>query len=242
MLDRHSERGNVLFLILIAVALFAALSYAVTQSSRTGTNNSEREKSQIGSSALAQYPISLRSAVMRMVIGGENIRNILFNAPDNFDGFAASRLVFHPEGGGATFSDAPADVMAAATSANWTYNAEFRVPSVGRDGVNGNDVIAFLAGVNQATCERINVQSGIGLASSGQCGAYSGNVPEVDLLNSSITANMVDGYAFPGNTIVDPIQCTGGTANAYTARSFGCFYDTNLNGGQYVFFAVISER
>lgn len=238
----HSERGNVLFLILIAVALFAALSYAITQSTRTGGGNAAREQSLIGSSALAQYPINLRSAVMRMVIGGENIRNILFNSPENFGALSANRLVFHPQGGGATYSDAPGDVMAAATSANWIYNAEFRVPNVGSDGTNGNDVIAFLVGVNQATCERINKQSGIAASTSAQCGTYRGEVPEVDLLNSKINLNMVNGYTFPSNTVVDPIQCTGGSASAFTAKSIGCFYDTNLNGGQFVFYSVISER
>src|ERR1039458_1324840 len=63
---RIKESGNVLFLILIAVALFAALSYAVTQSSRSGSTESTGEKSLISSSTLTQYPAGVRTDIIRM--------------------------------------------------------------------------------------------------------------------------------------------------------------------------------
>ena len=234
-----SQSGNVLFLILIAVALFAALSFAVTQSTRSGGDAGEREQSLIGAGAVLQYPNTLRTALMRMTIAGTDVEDILFNAPANSAGISQHLLVFDPAGGAATYQQSPADVMSAAVTADWRFNAEFHVPMIGTDGGRGNDVIAFLLGVNERVCERINRQMNIGGSQSGQCSTYQGNTPVVNLDNGRLSANMVQGYAFPGGP-GELLDCAGG--GAFRNKDSGCFYDPDLDGGRYVVYTVIVER
>src|SRR5688572_12872535 len=105
--DRSGESGNVLFLILIAVALFAALSYAVTQSTRSGSGSTDKETNLLNSATLTQYPTALRTAVVRMVLNGRGVENIGFNSPANFGGASTDQLVFHPDGGGAVYQQSP---------------------------------------------------------------------------------------------------------------------------------------
>lgn len=61
------QRGNVLFLILIAVALFAALSYAVTKST-SGGGNADSETQQIDIAVYNQNIALLRTTIQRMMI------------------------------------------------------------------------------------------------------------------------------------------------------------------------------
>ncbi len=72
-----SSRGNALFLILIAVALFAALSYAVTQSGRGGSGIN-KEKALLNAAQLTQYGASLEAALTRMTLTGTAADSIAF--------------------------------------------------------------------------------------------------------------------------------------------------------------------
>ena len=108
-------RGNALFLILIAVALFAALSYAVTNSGRGG-GGVDREQAEIEVAQLLQYFAALDTAIMRMkLVGGvsdeelsfandvwrlEDGTTITMPAGHNPNCTSNACEVFHPEGGG----------------------------------------------------------------------------------------------------------------------------------------------
>lgn len=62
------QRGNILFLILLAVVLFAALSYAVTSSMRGGGKDMGEEKLRTGAAAISQYVTLLRNEVQRLML------------------------------------------------------------------------------------------------------------------------------------------------------------------------------
>ncbi len=237
---RQSEKGNVLFLILIAVALFAALSYVVTQSTRSGGGSTEREKNILSSAQMTQYPTALRTSIIRLVLGGIGIESVKFNSPTTL-GPSTNLEVFHPNGGGASYQQAPADLSATGLSPlNWTFNAEFDVPGIGQNGAGGNDVIAFLPGVSAGVCKQVNEELGVIVTScTGAGGSMPGGVPKVaNATNTLVDTNAVTGYVFPLTDrpdMVGPAGCT----TVFDRQASGCFADTT---DRFVFYSVLLER
>ena len=113
------QSGNALFLILIAVALFAALSYAVTQSGRGG-GSIDKENAEILAAQVMQYGAQVEQIITRLkVIPGCSDTEISFERSP-FDGSDVyynsnspldfSCHVFHANGGNLTYLDLPSGV------------------------------------------------------------------------------------------------------------------------------------
>lgn len=162
----HKQAGNALFLVLIGVALFAALSYAVTQSGRDG-GNIDREKAAILAADILQYSSKMKIAVKRMrmfqdcedeEISFENESTGSYysnsNAPEECE-------LFNPDGGGFTYNF-PEE---ASTDTDWKFTGSMKVVGVGYDPAgapaSAKEIIALIGDIDEEVCLAINRSLGI---------------------------------------------------------------------------------
>lgn len=172
---RAAESGNVLFLILIAVVLFAALTFAVTMSSRSGDNAGD-DKVQLAASQITQSGVDLEAAFMRLRIS-RNIdpSNISFET-DRLTAYANPGCpagqkecrVFSPEGGQISYNIPNPEWLNRALVGqpyygDWLYTGTACVPGMGMGldaSCAGNadqlDLIAILPWLTRDICVELN--------------------------------------------------------------------------------------
>lgn len=158
-----TDSGNALFLILIAVALFAALSYAITQSGRGG-GNIDKETLTLEVSSYLQDVANIRSGLQRMILLGTDADDIeLCNMDSDFcgrgDGYSdycttGANCLFAPEGGGVPLPNVPGW----GSSLNMYVQTPANGGSMDGIGTTDNDFIMFLENVPEAVCLEINRQ------------------------------------------------------------------------------------
>lgn len=166
------QSGNALFLILIAVALFAALSYAITNSGR-GSGSIERETLEIETAKIMQMFSMVDATVQRWTLAnGWNINNIDFYTPDMTSGIGDTSgctddecNVFHSSGAGIDpylpfeLRSKPATGSCSTISTDPAPPGMFVISILGH-GSDLSELIMYYNCVDLDLCERINIASG----------------------------------------------------------------------------------
>lgn len=169
-----------MFLILLAVALFAALSYAVTQSARSGGSNASEETLRAQASRIIQIGTQVRMTVQRMrLINSCKPYGISYlweeNRPSSFDVTSApadkSCHLFEPQGGNLIIPLPDTDWLieddSLVTYGEWWFTGMYdhqshEVINVGTNGAR--DVLFTLNWLSEEQCNAINEVLGIDIS------------------------------------------------------------------------------
>lgn len=152
-MKQANENGNILFYILIAVALFAALSYVVANMIRGGGNIAQ-EKDAMAVTEILDYAHAVRQAVQVLKISNGcadeeiSFENTIIPGYDN--GTNTKCQIFHPDGGAMNWTT-PSDSI---TTSPWFFQGEYRIAGIGASGPT--ELLMSLSGISQSVCTLIN--------------------------------------------------------------------------------------
>jgi len=224
---QQTQSGNVILLVLVAVIMFTALTFVV---SNTMNNSSPEAVSAERAKLLADYVIDyarvMRNAVQDMRINGCEIDEISLanNFITGYEHAPQTRddcRLFYISGGGVNYQVPSNDVLAEirpepAMQGEWFFPANVCIPQLGtigaddtkcnEDGLDNESLIAFLPYINRTVCEQINERLGRGTTIPQEPGnawpsaatLFTGSLNDSDILEQDgLTAGCIEGTTIP---------------------------------------------
>jgi len=210
----NNAQGNALIYVLIAIALFAGLSFTLSRQSRnSGTSEIDDAKAELYAMQLITHASQVKSIIEQMSFTGSNIDDLIFTKPSEagFSNAPYIHKVYHPQGGGLTAATIPAQAIYQISStppAGWYLD---RFNNVEWTKTAGTDVMLTAYQISRAVCEKINKK----IIGSISIPALSGDMSEF-LLNTASNSDL---------TIASCAACEGYISlcvsnNTATAYSF----------------------
>jgi len=155
--DIKSQNGNVLLIILIAIALIAALIAAI-QGSSSNNAHIDREALILHASQVRQYANEMERGIHFIMQNGVSENDIRFSHPlaaTAYGDLAAdsdkSDQIFARAGGGVRYKNPPEGVN---NGDMWEFYGQTALPSVGSDNA---ELVAVLPNVTEEFCSVINM-------------------------------------------------------------------------------------
>lgn len=238
------EKGSALFIILIAVVLFAALAYSVAEMMRGGNPNTINvEQSRLAGNEILGYAQSMRQAAQNMKISNGCADMDISVENSTVAGYTHTPVatdnckMFHSDGGGLVYQP-PVDewldiaVPAPPLRGQWFFPANTCAPGTGSaaagcdsDSTDNEAIIAVLPYLKKQICVQINDLLGVD---------NPGGNPPTETGNAWTAGS---------------VKYTGGQADAEAldqgGRMAGCFEGDAANmpgAGTYHFFKILIPR
>ncbi|MCK4946318.1 MAG: hypothetical protein KAS59_08665 [Alphaproteobacteria bacterium] len=230
MQHNPSARGNALFLILIVIILFAALSFALTQNFRGIDNTTAEEKARLTATELLQYGNGIRPIIDRMMLLDDvsdintSGNGILFsatgaNADYGVPGAQPATELFHVAGGRASYQTPAPDTCI--SSCAYEFSGQYTVTGVGID--SNPELVMLVINITQAVCEKTN-----DLLNTGWSTIPTGG---------DLTLTRFSGSNYGG---ANAITLTGG-ANEFVNKKTFCYQETG-GAQRYIYLQVVRKR
>ncbi len=225
------QQGSVLVYILLAVALFASLSYAVSRMMRGGESIGQENRAVMVNDVLG-YARTMKEGIQALRISngceetqisferspfdGSDTNYVNTSAPSDF-----SCHVFHPQGGGLGAAKPLSDI----TTQDYVFTGSFGVTDLGSD--SEAELALIMRDIGLDFCTEINSKLGM-------------PAPLTDISSSAdFYTSTFDGSYVLTSGVGDGIN-TGNAA--YNAKMAGCFLENNVTAGEYFFYQVLIPR
>jgi hypothetical protein len=156
---REHERGNILFIILLAVVLIGLLTAAIQATNNSESSNIDDETLVIRASDVQRAAAEIERGVKYIMQNGKSETELSFahpSAPSDYGtiGTNPETEVFNPDGGAATYPAVASDIN---DGSPWEFYAGTALPGIG---TSKADLVAVLPNVTAQFCEKINALNG----------------------------------------------------------------------------------
>lgn len=224
MLTRAKHHsGNVIFILMIAVILIAALTYAISRSESSVTNLT-REKAAIAAAEVSSFAMGVKRSTENMTRQGKSESTISFAAagltgygtPDTLP----ANEIFHIRGGGVSYMGVPSNVN---NGAQWEFSSFTAAPGVGDDATP--DLMMILPNVQENFCRSYNEKAGYDAGAA---------IPTDDSMCLYDTTKRFNGTFATGGAI--------NTMNANTFRTPAPYACVSCADGKYHAYYVLLSR
>jgi hypothetical protein len=251
------QSGGALFIVLLALALMALLTYAGVMS-RKGSDNAAQENIPFAAASILRFGDNVHNAVQTAMTSGRadaagEVSTLSFETTAtgaNYHNNNATNTttVFGTTGGlGYTAPDAlwlDSSLSANAFYGKWYFPKNVCVPFVGTggdgatggsaticsaDSVDNEDVIMVLPYVRASICTAIDQKLNITLCSGAPCAASATILPAA---STEFAGAFADGKAY---------YTTSGS-RAFNGKAEGCIAGTGTSAGMYFYYKVLFER